>query len=169
MGLTSDKYLDQDEVIELIQSLSLIKVRDRLLIELALYSGARESELLSIDSTDLNKKKRSVFIKQPLKGSNQREIPLPDEFFSRLLNYSLTNQGLLFPISDSRVRQIWMSIRPVKKKFHSLRHTFGRRIYSLTKDIRRVQVLLGHKSIASTGIYTEVDYEVDENRKAMGL
>jgi integrase len=169
MALTSDKYIERDEEIELFKALSQAKERDCLLIELALYSGARESELIKIEVSDLNLSKMSVFIKHPLKGSNSREVPLPKEFFNRLASFIKDKRGRIFPISDSRVRQIWMSIRPFDKSFHSLRHTFARKQYARKPDILIVQKLLGHKSVASTMIYTERNYEVDQLREVMGL
>lgn len=172
MALTSDKYLSREEESELLKILSIYReksARDCLMIELALYSGAREGELIKIEKSDLNPKAQSVHIRSPLKGSNQREIPLPAEFFTRLWKFAQDIDGLLFPISDSRVRQIWMRLRPFDKKFHSLRHTFARKQYARKPDVLIVQRLLGHKSLTSTMVYTERDYEVDEMRKAMGL
>ncbi len=170
--LTKDKYLSEQETQELFRILELIRprnTRDVLLIELALTCGAREGELVKLTREDLDQHKKSVFISQPGKGSNKREIPLPNALFDRLWSYAEKINGPIFPISTSRVRQVWGDIRPVKKSFHKLRHTFARNLYARTKDIRLVQMALGHRSITNTMIYTAIDYEADQMRKAMGL
>ena len=72
---------------------------------------------------------------------------------------------LLFPISYSRLIQIWEHYRPTHKKFHSLRHTFAIRLYKKTKDLRLVQVALGHRNITNTMIYADYVYSQQELRK----
>lgn len=170
--LTKDKYLSQEEILELNRVLNLIRQnnqRDVLLIELALNCGARQEELLTITRSDLDRTQRSVFIANPGKGSSKREIPLPDDLFKRLWDYSEMINGPIFPISTSRVRQLWSDIRPFKKKFHSLRHSFGRNMYAKTRDIRLVQYFLGHRSITNTQIYLSIDYDAETTRRAIGL
>lgn len=168
--LTPDKYLDESEIEQLQEILDKYRdsdTRDVLLIELALNTGIREGELIRIKKSDLKKSydarskrwMRYVFVSKPEKGSSKRIIPLKAALFDALESYSQTFRGdLLFPISTSRVRQIWMHYRPFSKPFHSLRHTFGRRMYEIDHDLRTVQYLLGHKSIQNTQIYTEVQY-----------
>lgn len=178
--LTKDKYLQPDELRAVISTLTNLfprHQRDVLLIETALYSGAREGELLTITKDDLDPKDCSLFIKRPEKGSSQRSIPLPTDFFKRLYSYSRSINGPLFPISTSRVRQIWYEYRPINKKFHSLRHTFGRQMRErlsrggevTLKDAEKIQYLMGHKSITSTMIYINHQFETDSLRRDLGL
>jgi len=77
----------------------------------------------------------------------------------------LPSSGSLFPISYHRLYQIWHQYRPVAKKFHSLRHTFAIRLYRKTKDLRLVQVALGHRNITNTMIYADYIYSQQELRK----
>jgi integrase len=72
---------------------------------------------------------------------------------------------VLFPITYNRLRQIWDLYRPVQKKFHSLRHTFAIQLYKKTKDIRLVQVALGHRNVMNTMIYADYVYSQTELRK----
>ena len=112
---------------------------------------------------DIDTYEETVFIRG-IKGSNDREIPLPKWLFRELLN--LTPEGVrIFPISYNRLRQIWQLYRPVPKKFHSLRHTFAIRLYRKTKDIRLVQVALGHRNITNTMIYADYVYSQQELKK----
>jgi integrase/recombinase XerC len=167
--LNKSKYLLNAEEEELRRVLKMFEdrePRDTALIELALSTGARASEILSIKATDLESEHQTVFIKG-IKGSNDREIPVKSKLFSRLKSISenTTNEGLLFNISYPRLVQIWLSYRPCNKKFHSLRHTFALNLYKKTKDIRLVQVALGHRSIQNTMIYADYVYTTNELRK----
>jgi integrase/recombinase XerC len=131
----------------------------------ALRTGARAQELLNLQKADLNAYDESVFIRG-LKGSNDREIPLPSELFKRLQSYADSQPGTgLFPISYHRLYQIWELYRPIPKKFHALRHTFAIELYQKTKDLRLVQVALGHRNITNTMIYADYVYSQQELRK----
>jgi len=168
-ALNKNKYLLDPEVERLERTLERNRhenVRDVLLIELALRTGARATELLELRHVDLNTYDQTIFIRG-IKGSNDRELPLAPELFERLEVYSRTvpRDETLFPISYHRLRQIWDLYRPVPKKFHSLRHTFAIRLYRKTKDIRLVQVALGHRNITNTMIYADYFYSQQELRK----
>ena len=76
-------------------------------------------------------------------------------------------QKHLFPISYPRLVQIWQHYRPVHKKFHSLRHTFAIELYKKTKDIRLLQMALGHRNIANTMIYADYVYSQTELRRLL--
>ena len=168
-ALNKNKYLLDPEVerLERILEFDFEKApRDVLLLNLALRTGARATELLEMRHADLNTYDKTLFIRG-IKGSNDRELPLPPLLFQRLLDYSQTadrKEGL-FPIGYHRLRQIWDWYRPTPKKFHSLRHTFAIRLYRKTKDIRLVQVALGHRNITNTMIYADYHYSQQELKK----
>ena len=168
-ALNKNKYLIDPEVERLERTLEsdhLAEARDVLMLQLALKTGARATELLGLRHVDLNVYDNTVFIRG-IKGSNDREIPLKKEIFERLISYASTvprNENL-FPIGYHRLRQIWDWYRPVPKKFHSLRHTFAIRLYQKTKDIRLVQVALGHRNITNTMVYADYVYSQTELRK----
>lgn len=167
-ALNKNKYLLPDELERLEQLLDEHLERDSrncLALLLALKTGARAQEVLNIKKTDLNPFDKSVLI-HGLKASNDREIPLHAHLFKALLSYSETVEGdHLFPISYNRFRQIWELYRPVKKKLHSLRHTFAIQLYKKRKDIRLVQVALGHRNVMNTMIYADYIYSQTELRK----
>lgn len=166
--LNKNKYLLNPEVERLesiIQTYSLSDPRNCLLLELGLKTGARAQELLNIQKIDLNAYDETVFIRG-LKGSNDREIPLPSPLYQRLQRWSeQAPQSQIFPISYKRLFQIWELYRPVPKKFHSLRHTFAIRLYQKTKDLRLVQVALGHRNISNTMVYADYIYSQQELKK----
>jgi integrase len=140
--------------------------RNCLLLYLAMHTGGRATELLNLTMADLNVYDQSVFI-HGIKGSNDREIPLPTWLFEMLEDYAKaqSHQGPIFDISYHRLRQIWEIYRPVNKKFHCLRHTFAIRLYKKVKDIRLLQIALGHRNITNTMIYADFVYSQNEMRK----
>ncbi|MGE3975230.1 MAG: tyrosine-type recombinase/integrase [Bdellovibrionales bacterium] len=171
-ALNKNKYLLEPELEKLEQILEHFKAEDRrncLMLSLGLRSGARAQELLNLRISDLNSHDQSVFIRG-IKGSNDREIPLHSSFFKELQQYNLSQDSkesnpLIFNISYNRLRQIWDLYRPAHKKFHCLRHTFAIRLYKKTKDLRLVQVALGHRNITNTMIYADYVYSQTELRR----
>lgn len=168
MILNQQKFLNEFELHALLETLNKFRnkdIRNVTLLELALSTGARATELLNVTRLDLNHDDKSVLIKG-LKGSNDREIPVKKELFQQLVNLGLENEKL-FPISYKRFYQIWSLYKPTKKKLHAIRHTYAVNLYKKTKDIKLVQHALGHRSQLSTNIYLTYQYGVDELRKAM--
>lgn len=176
--LNKNKYLldhEYDHLVSVLETYLLKNTRDCLLIYLAILTGARASEILNIEYSDINVFDESIYIKG-LKNSNDREIPIPNKVFRVLLNFldiSKKNYELkpdkatkkIFPITYIRFHQIWEFYRPCHKKLHSLRHTFAIRLYKKTKDIRLVQFALGHRNIANTMIYADYVYSQEELKK----
>lgn len=167
-ALNKNKYLLDPEVDRLHYILDSFKNKDArncTLLWALLHTGARAQEVLNLRPEDLNTYDESVFIRG-IKGSNDRELPLPPWLFQRLTNEVARSQDqVLFPITYNRLRQIWDLYRPVHKKLHGLRHTFAIRLYKKTKDLRLVQVALGHRNITNTMIYADYAYTQEELRK----
>ncbi len=165
-ALNKNKYLLDPELQrlnEILDSFADQDPRNTLLIRMALETGARAQEVLNLEAKDLNDIEESVLIRG-LKSSNDREIPLRPKFYAQLKRH-LPADGPIFGIGYQRLYQIWELYRPVHKKFHSLRHTFAIRLYKKTKDIRLVQVALGHRNITNTMIYADYLYSQQELRK----
>ncbi len=166
-SLNKNKYLLDPEVEKLeylLHSHIGRDLRNCSLLFLALHTGARAQELLNLRPQDLNSYEESVHI-HGLKGSNDRELPIPSWLFRHL--QALSGQDRLFPITYPRLYQIWDLYRPIDKKFHSLRHTFAIRLYRKTRDLRLVQVALGHRNITNTMIYADYVYSQQELRKLL--
>ena len=168
-ALNKNKYLLDPELSaleDLLRKSATSDLRDSTLVSLGLATGARAQELLNIRRTDLNIYDQSIFIRG-LKSSNDREIPIRDELFKQVLELAQEVSGgdLIFQIGYHRLRQIWKWYRPIDKKFHCLRHTFAIRLYRKTKDIRLVQVALGHRNITNTMVYADYVYSQQELKK----
>lgn len=171
--LKMDKFLDDDEFDSLMRDVTADPItRNKLLIQLALSTGARASELLNVTQDDL--KPRSVYIRG-LKGSSDREIPIRRELVKELLELPVTSDKKIFPISYQRLYQIWLDFAPRKpggrdeKTFHCLRHTFAVRLYKKTRDVKAVQLALGHKDLRNTMIYVDFVYSQEHLQKVMGV
>lgn len=142
--------------------------RECLLFLLAMKTGARAGEILALTRDDLSIEGRSVFIRGS-KGSRDREVPIHYQLFQLLHAYANRDGGteIIFPISYDRWYQLWLTWRPVKKNPHCLRHTAAIQFYKKTRDTRLVMVLLGHKSITSTEVYSQYVYTQEEMKKAI--
>ena len=165
--LTKEKYLLDPEIErleEILEKFAEENPRDTALIWLALYTGARASEVLATTPSDLDPYERTVFIRG-LKDSNNRYVEIPKWLFEKLQALSPQDpNNKIFPISYGRFHQIWLEYRPVKKKLHSLRHTFAIMCYRKSKDIRALQTLLGHRAWSNTLIYAQYEYSTKEMR-----
>src|SRR4029078_13062774 len=95
-----------------------------------------------------------------------REIPLPRDLFERLLRYAGTIPGeKIFDLTYNRFGDIWVHYIPAAKKLHALRHTFAIRLFKKTKDLRLVQLALGHRNITNTMVYADYIYSQSELKR----
>jgi len=165
-SINQTKYLSKNELADLRFVLEKFKnedVRNVLMIEVALATGARASEVLAIRRADLNEESQSIFIKG-LKNSNDREIPVQKALFKRLM--ALPGDRL-FQISYQRLVQVWAQYRPSLKGFHSIRHTKGLEIYAKHRDIKLVQLVLGHRNLMNSNVYCDYHYAQTELRRLL--
>lgn len=167
--LTRQKYLSADEVSALqaiFQKFKRSNPRDITLLRLAFETGARASEILLLTSQDIDRDNKAVFIKG-LKNCKSRLFPLSDDLFASLSNLAVEREGAIFPITPTRFRQIWHLYRPCKKPAHALRHTRAVMAYKKTKNIKLVQRMLGHRQLATTDIYLDFEYSLEELRSIL--
>ena len=145
--------------------------RNLLIISLLLSTGIRISELCHIHFKDINFSNRTLHIIG--KGKKERILFLGDQTTFRLLktyinkyciqpnDYLFTGQNPLKALSEQSVRLILKKL--VKKNNlsititpHMFRHSFATMLLDKDVDIRYIQQILGHSSIAVTQIYTHV-------------
>lgn len=151
-----------------------ISVRDKAIMELFYSSGLRLSELVGLDLTDIKLADRTVRVLG--KGKKERELPVGRyavEALSRWLleRNKLANVGntaLFVGVQGERI-----SPRTVQKQValwarrqglvhfhpHMFRHSFATHLLESSQDIRGVQELLGHANLATTQIYTHLDFQ----------
>lgn len=169
--MTQAKFLTTAELSALQPLLEDPSSPHRLIFRLLLETGARVSELLLLEVSDVDHATKAVAL-VGLKDSRDRVIPLADETYSLLLA-SMPQQGPIFSIKKRRVQRVWEEFyRPrlqTTKGVHSLRHTFGILLYKRCKDIQAVQQALGHVSIDNTMVYARWVHTTEDLREAFGL
>lgn len=149
-----------------------ILARDAAALALLYGSGLRISEALSLKPRDVGASTDTLTVTG--KGSKQRMVPvLPQVMqliadYLKLCPYALPPDGPLFvgarggPLSP-RILQLTMERMrgalglPDSATPHALRHSFATHLLARGGDLRAIQELLGHASLSTTQIYTEVD------------
>ena len=145
-------------------------VRDAALIDLLISTGIRIGEAAAITLNDIIISERTLLIHG--KGRKQRLIYISspitwNRIIALLKERKLTNGNHLFinrygqPISIHGIEYIYKKyLKKAKISSHStphyLRHTFATNLLANGADLRSVQEILGHASVATTQIYTEV-------------
>lgn len=160
--LDQSKFLTESELKILCKELKLNRDTDSrnvTIIELAMVTGARASELLALTQADLGDD--GTVLIRGLKNSNNRELPIAPSLMRRL------RQHVPFGISYRQLARIWDQYRPCAKGIHSLRHTMGLDLYSRHKDLKLVQMVLGHRNIMNSNIYCDYHYKRSELKKLL--
>jgi integrase/recombinase XerC len=169
--------LTPDEAIRLvsIDGDDALAIRDRAIFELAYSSGLRLSELasLDVDRVDL----ASFEVRVVGKGSKERVVPVGAPARAAIAawldtrrSYVGADQTALFvgssgrrlsPRSIERRLAAWAIKQGLARHVHPhmLRHSFASHVLQSSGDLRAVQELLGHASIASTQVYTHLDFQ----------
>jgi integrase/recombinase XerD len=174
------KSLTQDQVLSLLktagpdpddESTDLVRLRDRAILELMYSTGTRVSEVVQLDLDEVND---SGLLRVRGKGSKERIVPV-GTFAARSLDAYLVRSrpSLVGPKAERALflnrrggrlsrQSIWEIIQRsgetcgVEVSPHSLRHSFATHLIEGGADVRVVQELLGHASVATTQIYTLV-------------
>ena len=150
-----------------------IKKRNIALIYIIYGCGLRVNEALSIKFSDIPKNTERGYMKIIGKGNKERIIPLINNVMKKINEYitsypnKWTEQSFLF-LGNNKKRLnpgvFQRDFRKIRKKLklndkftpHALRHSFATHMLEKGADVRTIQKLLGHKSLESTQIYTEV-------------
>jgi len=154
----------------------LEKVRNATVIELLFSTGARVSEIANLYLQDIDMGTGAIILKG--KGSKERVIQVCNhdtlaliEIYTCLFNEKINASGgyLLInrlgrKLSDQSIRNMINTIAvkaKVKKKVtpHTFRHSFATLLLENDVDIKYIQTMLGHSSIVTTQIYTQVNRE----------
>ena len=165
-------YLTQREAKKLLDA-AHDDLKTSAMASLLVYTGIRVGELCKIDVDDLNLEERFIRIRSG-KGDKDRIVIIPDECAKTLHEYLMerykvqsTTRAYFVSSRKSRfdTSSVERIIRNLGKKAeisrkvtpHVLRHTFATTVLRNGGDIRFIQQILGHASVATTQIYTHVD------------
>jgi integrase/recombinase XerC len=176
-------YLTEGEavtVVEMPQGNSFKQLRERAVLELLYASGLRVRELIGLndENVDMPQQLLRVFGK----GSKQRIVPFGALAAAALAEYIAERNRLgLARVDDDNHIPVFVSVRghrlnprdvqrlverirmrlPSGRRLtpHTLRHTFATHLLERGADLRAIQELLGHSSLATTQKYTHVSLE----------
>lgn len=154
---------------------SVLSIRDRAMLELFYSSGLRLAELVALDSNGVDFEQAEVRVTG--KGNKQRIVPVGAKAAGALrewLNHRGTlaagDETALFVNKNGQrlgVRGIqhrlnhWAKTHGLGRPLHPhmLRHSFASHVLASSGDLRAVQEMLGHADIATTQIYTHLDFQ----------
>lgn len=171
-------FLSEDEMaqfLDLPQTTQPLDLRDKAALELLYATGMRVSELAGLNLDDLNFSERLIRVRG--KGKKERIIPFGKKAEGSLTFYIRSrpqiNKGnieakalflnyrgeRLSSRSVERIVDKYIRVTALRRKIspHSLRHSFASHLLSRGADLRVIQELLGHESLATTQKYTHLD------------
>jgi integrase/recombinase XerD len=163
-----------------------LALRDRALLELLYGTGARISEAVGLDVDDLDTVDQTVLLRG--KGGKERIVPVGsyalaavDAYLVRgrpeLVSTGKGTPALFLNARGARLsrQSAWATLREAADRAgldvaispHTLRHSFATHLLDGGADLRVVQELLGHASVTTTQIYTQVT--VDTLREVFAM
>ena len=146
-----------------------VDLRDKAILMLLYGCGLRIAEVLSLNYDDINKSTDTLVITG--KGSKQRIVPLLSNIKTAVENYKSAlpfhGDSLFYGEKGKRLRPelVQKSLRELRLTLglpdfttpHALRHSFASHLLAEGADLRSIQELLGHESLATTEKYTHID------------
>ena len=163
-------YVSVAQADELVEGEAL-SVRDRALLEVLYGCGVRVAEASGLDRDDLDLEAGLLIVRRG-KGGKERRVPIgpPAAEAVRALIYTLTDDA---PYLFRNARNQRLSTRSIRRIVaesgksvglsglhpHALRHSYATHLLDAGADLRGIQELLGHASLATTQRYTHVSVE----------
>jgi tyrosine recombinase XerC len=172
------KFLEVEQVNKLLQTPddnTLLGARDRAMLEVMYSTGIRVSELVDLNTADIDFEAQLVHVRG--KGKKQRNAPIGPTALGAIQRY-VEHRRADPRHATSDVQALFvnkhgqrLSTRSVRRKLdkylaiagldpsispHTLRHSFATHMLDKGADLRSVQELLGHQSLSTTQIYTHV-------------
>ncbi|HVJ72836.1 MAG TPA: tyrosine recombinase XerC [Casimicrobiaceae bacterium] len=169
--------LSPDEAAQLVEIVAddPLSLRDRAILELAYSSGLRLSELAGLDLARVDFAAGEARVIG--KGAKERVVPVGSAALDALRRWLPARAALAAPdetavfVARTGAR---LSPRSIEQRLaawavkqglgrhvhpHMLRHSFASHVLQSSGDLRAVQEMLGHASIASTQVYTHLDFQ----------
>ncbi len=167
-------YTQVERFLQLPDVTTVSGLRDRAIMELFYSSGIRVSELVGMNRQDIDHDERMIVIRG--KGKKERIIPVTPNALRWIDSYCCHPERLSIPLNDRNpvflnCRGGRLTSRSVDRLFkqylelsgfsdrttpHVIRHTIATHWLDGGMDLKTIQALLGHSSMATTTIYTAV-------------
>ncbi len=170
------KALSQQQTEEFLDAATATKtpLRDQAVLELAYAAGLRASELVALDTVSVDLARSEAVVRG--KGNKERVVLFGATCAEALTRYLQTER--VSPVTGDPLftnaqggRLTSRTVQNIVRRFataaglppdvtpHTLRHTFATHLLDGGADLKVVQQLLGHESLATTQIYTHVSIE----------
>ena len=175
------EILDESEVKNFLERLpysTKLEMRDKAMFELLYSSGLRVSELVNLKLNDIDYEEN--LIRCIGKGNKERIVPIGETAIHYLKTYIKTARFFMQNIKSIRSTEFcflnkngtklsrqgfWKILKKYEKEFnlnkriypHLFRHSYATHMLERGADLRVVQELLGHSSISTTEIYTNIN------------
>lgn len=176
VGRHLPKNVDAEQVAQLLntEATTPLEIRDLAMMELMYSSGLRLSELQGLDLDRMDLATREVRLLG--KGNKERIVPIGSKALEAIhrwleVRMSFNPQDNAVFLNNRGGRLSHRSIQLIMEKWgrkqglethlhpHKLRHSFATHMLEGSGDLRAVQELLGHSSLATTQIYTHLDFQ----------
>jgi integrase/recombinase XerD len=174
---TLPEILSREEVARLITGAENLKHQTALSV--AYGAGLRAGEIVGLKVSDIDSTRMTLRVEQG-KGRRDRYAMLSPSLLERLRLWwktaraqgKMLDDGWLFPgmhpIEPLSTRQLSRAVHSAalnagiskRVSMHSLRHAFATHLLEQKVDIRIIQVLLGHRKLGTTALYTQVATDV---------
>lgn len=171
------RALSPDEAARLLEGDAdgLLALRDKAMFELFYSSGLRLSELTGLNLGDVNPDDATVRVTG--KGAKTRIVPVGRYALAALQAwldarrplavagepaYFINNKGRRLSARSVQSRlELWAMKQGLGRRVHphALRHSFASHVLQSSGDLRAVQEMLGHASVSTTQIYTQLDFQ----------
>jgi integrase/recombinase XerC len=173
------RCLDLEQVQKLLEApgdADLLSARDKAMLEVLYSSGIRVSELVELETADLDLQEGVLRVRG--KGRKDRFTPIGSQAIKALQRYFEMRNADVRCQQSRDVARVFLnkhgealSTRSVRRKLdkyllaagldpgispHTLRHSFATHLLNNGADLRSVQELLGHQSLSTTQIYTHL-------------
>lgn len=164
---------DLEDLLDAMPADGFVQMRDKLIVDMLYETGMRRSELVNLDTTDVDFSLMQVKVLG--KRNKQRLIPIGRGLASMIGDYLAMRAPVavgsaLFVTPDGRritAAQVYAVvhkaltsvIRSGKRSPHVLRHSFATVLLDNGADLESVKELLGHADLATTQIYTHSSFE----------
>ncbi len=165
------KSLSSDQILSAIENIEVtdwVDLRDKAILTLLYGGGMRISEVLSLNKNDIGNN-QTITIRG--KGSKQRVIPVLSQMKQAVKEYMascpFSGEALFYGEKGKRLRPelVQKKLRDLRAMYslpdyttpHALRHSFATHMLAEGADLRSIQELLGHESLATTEKYTHID------------
>lgn len=165
-----------DRLLSIDDNSSALEIRDAAIFELIYSSGLRLAELVNINLDDIDLAQQQLVVTG--KGNKTRYLPIGSKAVAAIRRWlklrqdfrrDVQQQALFLSKQGKRIspRSVQSRLNQLIQRQaldqhlspHTLRHSFATHMLESSADLRAVQELLGHVNIATTQVYTHLDFQ----------